>query len=191
MHAYLADCSAPGARSRLFSLGLGLLFVGMAIGPTIGALLIRATGTPLVVFYLATGVHLAYALWVWCVVPESLPLSARRVNRKRIEERVRREVEEEREASEEGEGERRGKMVRILQVLMKTKRVFAFLSPLSIFAPEEVVAAPGAFLGKRRKDWSLTFVALAYAFAAFVMVSSLYFISFFRMNGGLIICATW
>ena len=36
LHAYLADCTSPGNRTRIFSLGAGLLFVGMAFGHSPG-----------------------------------------------------------------------------------------------------------------------------------------------------------
>ncbi|KAF9014116.1 major facilitator superfamily domain-containing protein [Cyathus striatus] len=72
MHAYLADTSTESTRSRVFSLGLGLMFTGMALGPTLGGLFIRFTGTTLSVFYATASLHMAYTLLVWTVFPESL-----------------------------------------------------------------------------------------------------------------------
>ncbi|KAG6376479.1 hypothetical protein JVT61DRAFT_2472 [Boletus reticuloceps] len=44
-HAYLADTTDPSTRSLYFSLLLGLMFTGVAVGPAVGGLLIRSTGT--------------------------------------------------------------------------------------------------------------------------------------------------
>ncbi|EPQ58298.1 MFS general substrate transporter [Gloeophyllum trabeum ATCC 11539] len=71
-HAYIADCTPPASRSRLFSLQLGLLFTGTAIGPTLGGLVVRFTQDLLSLFYIALAIDSAYAFMVWCVVPESL-----------------------------------------------------------------------------------------------------------------------
>ena len=167
VHAYLADCTSPGSRSRIFSLGMGLLFVGMAFGPSIGSFLIHATRTPLAVFYLATAVHAIFALYVWGIVPESLPkktmVANRRLFEKRIEEERRRE---EAETREEDSGWREWS----LRILRRTKNVFTFLSPLSVFAPVKVAAVPGRPLGKSKRDWSLTLIGMSYGFTALVMV---------------------
>ena len=87
MHAYMADCTAPSERSRTFSLSLGLLFIGMAFGPTLGSILIRESGSTLSVFYLATAVHLGYALMVWTVLPESLGKRAMQAARRKKEDK--------------------------------------------------------------------------------------------------------
>ncbi|KAF8891345.1 major facilitator superfamily domain-containing protein [Infundibulicybe gibba] len=85
MHAYMADTTTESTRqvnpttllteSRYLSLTLGLLFTGLGIGPTFGALLIRVTGQTLSVFYAATIMHLIYAITVWFFLPESLTIA--------------------------------------------------------------------------------------------------------------------
>ncbi|CDO72941.1 hypothetical protein BN946_scf185002.g126 [Trametes cinnabarina] len=72
VHAYMSDCTPPSQRSRVFSRYLGLLFTGMAIGPTLGGLAIRLSRTFISVFYIAAGLHLVYAFLIWFVIPESL-----------------------------------------------------------------------------------------------------------------------
>ncbi|EJD02383.1 MFS general substrate transporter [Fomitiporia mediterranea MF3/22] len=170
LHAYLADCTSPGNRTHIFSLGAGLLFVGMAFGPTIGSILIHVTHTPLSVFYLSTAVHALFAMYTWVIVPESLPERAQRVNRMRVERRR----FEERQAEEIEDQEQCGGRVKWIRLMRRMKRVFKFLSPLSVFAPEKVPSTPGAFLGKRRRDWSLTFIALGFGCSALVMASYQY-----------------
>ncbi|OCB86786.1 MFS general substrate transporter [Sanghuangporus baumii] len=169
IHAYIADVTSPGDRSRQFSLGAGLLFVGMALGPTVGSVLVRVTHTPMVVFYLATGLHALLALYVWTIVPESLPKSAQKANRKRAE----------RARLEEAEAEVQAALVQGVQeswkVIGRTKVLFSFLSPLSIFAPVTLENAPaGASSSKKRKDWSLTFIAASFGFYSFVIASYQY-----------------
>jgi MFS family permease len=39
--AYIADCTSPGSRSTIFARFTGVLFIGLALGPIIGAWLIR------------------------------------------------------------------------------------------------------------------------------------------------------
>ena len=156
VHSYIADCTVPAARSRTLSLSVGLLFLGMSAGPTIGGLLIRLTGQTIVVFYLGTAIHCMYALLVWTVVPESLSPALMRANRRRKRE------EEEREL--------RGEVI----PAGRARKLFKFLSPLSVFAPAEVeVEGSGTgSLTKKRKDWNLTFLAVAYGFSVLIMVRS-------------------
>lgn len=162
MHAYVADTTTPAARSRTFSLTVGLLFVGMAIGPTVGSLLIRATGHVLSVFYLATTVHMIYALLVWFVIPESLSKRSMVKSQRRFEVQTAEEEAQARMMREEG-----GFSVRAMLVFKKT---FRFLSPLSVMAPVKIQPLGG---GKPRRDWNLTLFALGAGFAMIVFVSSI------------------
>ncbi|KAH9060380.1 MFS general substrate transporter [Lactarius deliciosus] len=134
-HAYIADCSDPATRSRIFSRLLGMLFTGMALGPSLGGLAERLSGNPYVVFYIALGSHAIAACFFWLVVPESLlPAqmdAARRAHR----------------ASNQG---------------YIPSWVFGFFAPLTVFAPvaRKDGVTPQKFL---KKDWSLTWLALSYA----------------------------
>jgi MFS family permease len=143
-------------RSRLFSLSLGLLFTGIAIGPTFGSLLIRFTGKTLSVFFAATTVHIVYTFFLWFILPESL-------SKKQMENTKSKyavgllETANEREQSP------------AVGLLGKLRRTFAFLSPLTIFMPEEQkdILNP---LKKLKMDWNLTLMALGYAFTYSLLV---------------------
>jgi len=149
--AYLADCSDPAtrsafvlqrtghgsktdSRSRIFSRFHGLLFIGVAFGPTLGALAERLYGNPYVVFYLALGLHAVNALFTWFIVPESLlPAQMDAARRTRG-----------------GSGTN------------WFSRMFSFLSPLAVFVPfpRKGDAPPQE---DPKKDWSLTWLALSFA----------------------------
>ncbi len=75
-NAYVADISAPEERARRFGL-LGAMFgVGFILGPVMGGLL---GGIDLrLPFFAAGGLALLNLLYGWFVLPESLPLEARR-----------------------------------------------------------------------------------------------------------------
>lgn len=141
MHAYLADCTTPASRSRIFSLNLGFMFSGAALGPTIGGLLIHATGNILSVFYMSTISHCFYALMVWCIIPESLTNAQR--NRSRLQHA-------------------RDKALIIEQGKVKVwmSRIFGFLTPLSVIMPLSVPS--GNPLKSKRTDWNLTLLAASY-----------------------------
>ncbi|KAH8997654.1 major facilitator superfamily domain-containing protein, partial [Lactarius hatsudake] len=134
-HAYIADCSDPATRSRIFSRLLGVLFTGVALGPSLGGLTERLSGKPYFVFYIALGSHVITACFLWLIIPESLlPAqmdSARRAHR----------------ASNQGRF---------------PSWVFGFFAPLTVFAPvaRKDGVTPQKFL---KKDWSLTWLALSYA----------------------------
>ncbi|KAI9442746.1 MFS general substrate transporter [Lactarius indigo] len=134
-HAYVADCSDPATRSRIFSRLLGVLFTGVALGPSLGGLTERLSGNPYVVFYIALGSHVITACFLWFIIPESLlPAqmdAARRAHR----------------ASNQGRF---------------PSWVFGFFAPLAVFAPvaRKDGVTPQKFL---KKDWSLTWLALSFA----------------------------
>ncbi|KAF5330575.1 hypothetical protein D9619_005275 [Psilocybe cf. subviscida] len=149
LHAYMADTTEESLRSRNFSLGLGLMFSGMAFGPTVGSLLIRATGHTLSVFYLATATHALYTVLVWLILPESLSRKQMTLAKEKYE------AEGGAAAADRGP----------VGILVKLRRLFAFLSPLTVFMPYEVKGEDVDVnpLKKPKKDWNLTFMALAYA----------------------------
>jgi len=122
-------------RSRIFSRFFGLLFIGVAFGPSLGSLAERLTDNPCVVFYLAFALHAIAALFAWFIIPESLlPAQMEATRRTRVEER-------------EGHW---------------FSRMFSFLSPLAVFAPlpQKGGVSPQNAL---KKDWSLTWLALSFA----------------------------
>ncbi|KAJ7444922.1 major facilitator superfamily domain-containing protein [Mycena latifolia] len=153
-HAYLADTTTPSERSRTFSLFLGLVFIGLGFGPTIGGLLIRFTHDLLSVFYLATAVHASYAILSWFFLPESLTKTRMQAAYVQHQESLRLLNEEE------------------VTPLIRFQRLFTFLKPLTIFFPEPVKTNHNHSPLKGRKwDWNLALLAASYGFTISIMGS--------------------
>lgn len=142
------------SRSHAFSLFLGVLFIGVAIGPTIGSLIIRLTANVLSVFYFATLMHAIYFMLVWFIIPESLSRNQMAASRARHQEKLA-TLREEREGA-------------IVGILVRIKRLFRFLSPLAILLPTPVEG--GNPLKRRKRDWNLTLIVIAYGFTIMIMV---------------------
>ncbi|OOF92722.1 hypothetical protein ASPCADRAFT_152191 [Aspergillus carbonarius ITEM 5010] len=70
--SYASDCTAPSKRSAAFGYIYGSLFVGVAAGPMLAAILIRKTGQALSTFNASLALHVLYFISVLVVVPESL-----------------------------------------------------------------------------------------------------------------------
>ncbi|KAL4062750.1 major facilitator superfamily domain-containing protein [Scleroderma yunnanense] len=162
--AYIADCTSPGSRATVFARFSGVLFVGLSLGPILGAWLIRnpvsflkVDGHPLQsvnsVFWVAITFSFINFLLVLLVLPESLSASSRAANRKGKNRAV--------EGSEHnGNNEGSFRIACILENLV---------TPLAVFLPSEVpvaIAVTGEARGRvrTRKDWSLTFLAIALVF---------------------------
>ncbi|KIK97775.1 hypothetical protein PAXRUDRAFT_824597 [Paxillus rubicundulus Ve08.2h10] len=163
--AYLADCTSPGSRSTIFARFSGVLFIGLALGPIIGAWLIRHPLSFLnvgqidhslqsvnSVFLVAISCSFVNFLLVLLVFPESLPPARRAANRKGKNRAI-----EGHEFVSSGKNEASWAITRALG---------GCLSPLGVFLPSDVLiarAAGGEVPGqsRTRKDWSLTFLALS------------------------------
>ncbi len=137
------------ASSRFFSLNLGLIFIGVALGPAIGGLLLRTTGQVLSVFFLAAAIHATYALFVWFVVPEPLTTEQMQNSMKKHEERL--------HGSQHDH--------HTYRAATYIKRIFQFLSPLAIFIPSRKA--------RTGKDWNLTLIALSYGLIYLILVRCL------------------
>jgi hypothetical protein len=122
---------------------MGLMFTGVALGPTIGSFMIRLTGKTISVFVAATVVHAIYASYVAFIVPESLS----------------EEKQQEARISYHNQDKQSG-----------FKRLFQFLRPLEVFSPFFTANEQTPPKGKRT-DWNLTLVALGFGFTSSVMVS--------------------
>ncbi|KAK9377802.1 major facilitator superfamily domain-containing protein [Lipomyces chichibuensis] len=73
-HSYATDCTPPGnKRAAAFGLFHGVLFGGMAIGPSITSFLVSRTGNVLTFFYIGLVLQILFFLLVLFVIPESLP----------------------------------------------------------------------------------------------------------------------
>ncbi len=71
-HAYAADCTAPLKRGVAFGYFHACLFSGIALGPLLAAFAIKLSGSLIVPFYVALGIHTIFILFILVVVPESL-----------------------------------------------------------------------------------------------------------------------
>jgi MFS family permease len=152
---------------------LGLLFCGVAIGPTIGGLLISSTNNILSVFYVAAGLHATYMLLMLFVVPESLTKEMAYANSEQAKQRAER-AREAREVREMREAEN-GKPITLSRRLGRSLRViFFFMKPLTIVLPHRIE-------GTRRRDWNLTMLAISYGMITLLTVSP-HFYSFLTFH---------
>ncbi|KAG1756634.1 major facilitator superfamily domain-containing protein [Suillus paluster] len=149
-NAYLADSTHHSERSRMFSLALGAMFCGIALGPVIGGILIRATGSALSTFYLAATVHALYFAYILLIVPDSLSKARAMGAHKRQQEAL---------------GRRNDGISRATVVL---KSAIWFFSPLAVLLPERVIV-DGNPLKRPKRDWSLCFIAASYVFTTSLM----------------------
>jgi hypothetical protein len=154
-HTYISDTSTPDTRSRVLSLNLGLLFLGMAIGPTFGSMVINLSGTIMSVFFLATAVHFLYSFIVWLILPES------RTKKQMHQSKLKYAEELSKLKADRALSQPSGLLIRL-------RRLFSFLSPLTIFSPIKV--HDGNPLKRHRRDWNLTIVAVAYGVTISLMV---------------------
>jgi len=140
-------------RSRIFSLSLGITYSGAALGPVIGGVLIRATGSALSPFYLAVTVHTLYVMYIFLVIPES------QTKARATGARQRRQVSLER---------RHNGLSRVRVILKST---IGFLSPLAVLLPERVIVG-GNPLKRSKRDWSLCFIIASYGIAMSLAVGA-------------------
>lgn len=142
--AYISDCTSDGSRAHIFSRFAGVSYVGFALGPTIGAFLIRH---PLVhaqsfgrriskeqnvsaVFWVAILCSAINIILTLLVIPESLDKARLRAVQK---------------------GDIPSPSAQKKPGLKKR-----LLNPLAIFAPRKRVVN-----GRMQKDWSMTWLAIA------------------------------
>lgn len=166
--AYIADCTSPGSRATIFARFTGVFSIGLALGPIIGAWLIRhpipfmSAGNidhPLQsvtsVFWVAITCSFVNLILVLFVFPESLPASRRASNRKGKNRAVESGLEF---PSSKADEPSRGRVA---------TRIFrSFLSPLAVFLPSHVPVAASTtgdslVSSRTRKDWGLTFIGMS------------------------------
>ncbi|OZJ06831.1 hypothetical protein BZG36_00064 [Bifiguratus adelaidae] len=71
MHSYVSDCTDAATRSIWFGRFYGMMYLGIAIGPSLGSYLIKQFGSVLVLIYIAFVADLVFLLYVSFVLPES------------------------------------------------------------------------------------------------------------------------
>lgn len=132
------------------------MFTGFGVGPTLGSIVIHFTGSPLSVFYIATGLHVFYASLVFFMIPESLSLRRQLESRK-----IRRE-----------ENEAASRAPRKALPLHILSKMFAFLTPLALFFPLPV---DNQGFKKRSREWNLLLVAIAFGCMSLLIVRFSFF----------------
>lgn len=82
-HAYATDCTSPPERAVAFGYFHACLFSGIAAGPLVAAALIKGTGSNVVPFYFAVGIHVLFITFILAVAPESLSKKRQMESRKK------------------------------------------------------------------------------------------------------------
>ena len=83
VNAYASDFTAPARRNVTFAYLHGALFSGIALGPVLAGLVIKATGKIINVFYIALVFHFCFLLFMAFVIPESLSKERQKVAREK------------------------------------------------------------------------------------------------------------
>ena len=198
-NAYIADCTPDGTRAQIYSRIMGVLMLGLAIGPVLGSAIIRRAHDVLAVFYFSTVLHSCMFFVVLFLLPESLSVAARSQLVKQAEDR-RLAATERDEAERRWEGEsdalcggeandneaddvnasgwsRLASDRTIRQsrgALRRTlRRAFGFLSPLEIFLPgftDGSADDQAADKARRWPNWNLTLLAIGFSFSLCLQV---------------------
>ena len=134
----------------------------MALGPTLGGLLIKYTGNLLLPFYFAAFMHFIYAIAIWNFVPESLTekqmAEARSKHTAKIEQQRALDIDSRRSI-----------------LLRRADTLFTSLSPLKLFLSPPFKKGQNPMNPKR--DWNLSFIALSYGGVIMLMVLSPFLLS--------------
>ncbi|KAF9039314.1 MFS general substrate transporter [Panaeolus papilionaceus] len=155
IQSYMADVSDEGSRSRFFSLVMGLTLLSVAIGPTIGSLLISKTQNVLSAFYFAGILHLLLLVVALFILPESVTEEQRQKSKELYVRDLQRRSSEQEDQSVSASASAR------------LHHLFPFLRPLAVFLPsQEKNRSP---LRRVKLDWSLTLLALGYGSATTTM----------------------
>ncbi|KZP25098.1 MFS general substrate transporter [Athelia psychrophila] len=159
--AYVSDCTSDGSRAQIFSRFTGVFYIGLSLGPIVGAQLIQhpfylfrsiTTGPDGIphpvqsvtcVFWVAIFCSLLNFLLVVFVFPESLSKEKRAANALASAEHDVAVPEDDMRAVQDKKG------------MFNFGFVRAFLSPLALFLPYKETP------GQQKKDWSLTYLGIA------------------------------
>ncbi|KAL0954450.1 hypothetical protein HGRIS_003426 [Hohenbuehelia grisea] len=188
--AYISDCTSAGSRAHIFSRFTGVFFLGISIGPAIGGWLIRNSAIlPLLkifsapsadkqsvtpVFFVATICSFINLFFVLFVFPESLSEQKQAAARREFNgERQKKSHVTVMDAGSKGKGRATVEVLPVqdddimddIQPTIPHDResrivgpLRRLVAPLAIFLPASV---PGRQTLHTRKDWSLTFLAVA------------------------------
>ncbi|KAJ7931571.1 major facilitator superfamily domain-containing protein [Mycena leptocephala] len=140
MHAYISDCTPNGSRSKIFSTVQAMVFIGLAVGPSIGgALLSSTTLGPYSLFYISIAMQLVLLVYVIFPFPESL------------QSRVQQPSQLDLEPTPGGNPTQKRMPTDIIKHF-----ILAFVSPITIFMPRTVDHGVSS-----RKDYNLLLLGSA------------------------------
>ncbi|KAJ7066999.1 hypothetical protein C8F01DRAFT_1119920 [Mycena amicta] len=134
VHAYVSDCSPDGSRSRIFSVIQGMVFVGLAIGPSIAGILLSYTSLGVYSMF-----HISIAIQFFFFFPESLRNKEQPPSRSPIDLPVVSSVSSPKSIRE-----------------YFKRLTAAFMSPITIFRPRRVERGTTS-----RMDYNVTLMGLA------------------------------
>ncbi|KAK0204880.1 major facilitator superfamily domain-containing protein [Desarmillaria ectypa] len=138
-HAYISDCTEHGSRSKIFSTIQGLVFIGLAAGPSFGGIITSLfTNNTYDLFYISVLLLTALQCYLVFLCPESLQRHNQTVDDMHIPTLSHLHL-------------KRLTLASIKPYLAKF--INALLSPISMFAPRTRV-------GRTFRDYNLTFVGL-------------------------------
>ncbi|KAL7410748.1 major facilitator superfamily domain-containing protein [Mrakia frigida] len=195
--AYISDSTPDGSRAGIFSLFMGLMMLGIGIGPVLGTWFITLNSNNILsVFYLSTLLHISMLVLVF-LLPESLSSETRSAliqaqDRLAAQEEARDEAERVWEREESRPHPRSGggaggleEMLRRLVgrkgwgVVRRTARSSVqFLSPLKVFLPsarEETTWTGG-------RSWNLTYLAAAQGAILLMMGSYPFYFQYIQLQ---------
>ncbi|KAI6042516.1 hypothetical protein EDC04DRAFT_2600844 [Pisolithus marmoratus] len=150
--AYITDCTSSGSRATIFARFSGVLFVGLALGPILGAWLIK---NPINFLRVGTSDHPLQS--VNSVFWNLFRHSRRAANRKGKNRAV------ETSENDNGSDGQYGWYISASNHVRETSAA-GILSPLAVFLPTAIpvaarVTGEGQVRIRRRKDWGLTLLA--------------------------------
>ncbi|CBQ72153.1 conserved hypothetical protein [Sporisorium reilianum SRZ2] len=150
--SYISDVTPSGTRAHIFAHFMGIVYAGLAVGPTLGGLIVKHTGNLLAPFWFALAMHLLYVLGVFFFIPESTSKQFRakalhEYNESRAE--MKRKVDERKSAEQQPllasrawQGERKPLKKRAwtrVKVMFMSSILYAPLEPLTFLLPKKVV----------------------------------------------------
>ncbi|KAJ7931572.1 major facilitator superfamily domain-containing protein [Mycena leptocephala] len=150
-HAYVSDCTPNGSRSKIFSTVQAMVFIGLAVGPSIGGALLSSTtlGT-YSLFYISIAMQLVLLVYVIFLFPESL------------QSRVRQSSQLDLEPTPGGNSTQKRTLTDIIKHF-----ILAFVSPITIFMPRTVDHGVSS-----RKDYNL--LLLGSAMLVYLITTGIY-----------------
>lgn len=147
--SYLSDVTPSGTRSRLFALMSGILFAGIAIGPVIGGVMTKWTGTLSIPLCAAIVIHAFIAVCL-LFLPESLHPDSQRMALRRNHEMQRRHAS-------------RGIVYSIWQGLLEPFQNLSFLLPRRL-SEEEMPMMENGRLDTQPHQWDANLLLLSVAY---------------------------